>query len=820
MKRIGLVVFFCAMIAFANPLLAQNKRPLVIALNAPPADVTVTRDTPIEFHADLPENEPRRHYVLCCRDLVRDFGDFTGKILLRWDPAKEPGDYYPLIVWRGNPGVQGTQILRIRLHVVASPPVVFVPMAGSDSVVGNVEVNVRPGKTGDSLPPVDLYVDGKPVGLTTDPSGKAVWNATTAVPGEHTIQGVARLSNGSSFTLEAMSIRVVPPLRVSLYAPGGQLDLSKINGEIPVHAFLLPDLRVRTVTYLLDGTPIGMRSAAPLDRIAWNPAGIKAGRHRLKLAVTDADNRVMNSPETSFTVVARQSSDGPWITELPRSAANAVPPSVEEIRSSWHIVAPQTSADLLQPWVFRVEATDGRKPTRVTFYRDGQILPADPESAVSLLWDPRSEQPGDYAFRAEVVGDDGKLVKTPPVTVHIPVRVALTPISDPVVVSNKTHTVTVKADLLAGLAPRKVDFWVDGKESASRLSGPFDQMELDTTDVETGPHRVQVQVTDTQGAVYTSQWIPFTVDNPPLVARRKQQAEEDRKYAEEAHRVERATELYRLRKALTGSAIGGGAQRVGHIGSVYGLTVLQETVTNRLTGASAVVYETGATMAVMAAVLPGSGQVSLLNQAALDSQTACQVAAEYCKRKVAQMGYTVNWSATDMKVQMDSALPVGGPSAGAAYAVSLVSAALKMPIDSSVALTGEIGPNGEVQAVGGIVFKGEAALSNPRIHTLIVPADWISQLELDALYRVDPALFTNKRIIYAHNMEEVLRQSLIGYDRRYEQSEALVQDALRAFLNEEYDKSLQNLTQARNLTPENVTILAWIDVVKRMKAKP
>ena len=77
---------------------------------------------------------------------MRDSGDFVGKIILYWDPAKELGNYFPLTVWKGNPGVQGTQILRFRVHIVETPPALFVPFSGNDNVVGNVELSVQPGK--------------------------------------------------------------------------------------------------------------------------------------------------------------------------------------------------------------------------------------------------------------------------------------------------------------------------------------------------------------------------------------------------------------------------------------------------------------------------------------------------------------------------------------------------------------------------------------------------------------------------------------------------------------------------------------------------
>jgi hypothetical protein len=818
LKKLVSVISACLLLGLGVRASAQSKHTLVIPLNPAPTDLTVTRDTIIEFQSKISEDGGKHLYFIKCRDQVREINSFSGKVILHWDPAKELGDYFPISVWTGSLG-QGILINRIRVHVVDTPPVMFVPLSNSEGIVGSVEISVKSSQPGEAVPPVDLSLDKEILNLTTDATGKVLWNSSTVSTGPHMIDGVAHLPNGSIFSLEPFTVKVLSPFRVSIYAPNETLDLSKINGEIPIRAFLLPGLNVKTVTYMLDGAPLGLRSSAPLNQFMWNPSGLPSGKHRLKLKITDVDGKIIQSPETIFSVVPRPRIDGLFITEAMRPSGTIVPEPHEAINQIAHVVVPQTADALFQSVTLAVALDNGQKPRWVTFYRDGQPIPADPETPVTVQWDPRGEQPGDYSFRADVMTDDGKTLYASAVTIHIPVRIALVPVPVPVLVTEKAHTLVIKANITAGLQPTQVDFLVDGAPLASRKTAPFDTIETDTTGVETGPHRLQLQVKDQQGAVYTSQWVPFTVDNAPLVGRRKHDDEEAKQQAVEGQKYEHSVALFKERKALAGAALNPRAQRTGQLGTVYGLTVVIGTLTNRLTGESRVASVTGSTDIVTGTLQTGTGQVMLHNQASTDTIFAAQTAAEFCRQKVAQLGYKVNWGIIDMHVEMRTNLPVGGPSAGAAYAAALVSSALKIPIDSSVAITGELGANGQVMAVGGVIFKGDAALSNPNIHTLIVPADWVSQADLDALYRANSSLFTNKRIIYAHNMEEVLRQSLIGYDKRYDQAEALIQDALRAFINAEFDKALLEFSQARSLTPENVTILAWIDVVKAMRMK-
>ena len=76
----------------------------------------------------------------------------------------------------------------------------------------------------------------------------------------------------------------------------------------------------------------------------------------------------------------------------------------------------------------------------------------------------------------------------------------------------------------------------------------------------------------------------------------------------------------------------------------------------------------------------------------------------------------------DIHVNFPGGSPVDGPSAGIAMATGIYSAIYKIPIDHTVAMTGEIGIHGGVRPIGGVIPKIKAAkLAGAK--TVIIPAE-------------------------------------------------------------------------------------------------
>lgn len=76
----------------------------------------------------------------------------------------------------------------------------------------------------------------------------------------------------------------------------------------------------------------------------------------------------------------------------------------------------------------------------------------------------------------------------------------------------------------------------------------------------------------------------------------------------------------------------------------------------------------------------------------------------------------------DIHVNFPGGIPVDGPSAGIAMATGIFSAIHKIPVDHTVAMTGEISIHGNVKPIGGVVPKIKAAkLAGAK--TVIIPAE-------------------------------------------------------------------------------------------------
>ncbi|MFL6562882.1 MAG: S16 family serine protease, partial [Bacillus sp. (in: firmicutes)] len=76
----------------------------------------------------------------------------------------------------------------------------------------------------------------------------------------------------------------------------------------------------------------------------------------------------------------------------------------------------------------------------------------------------------------------------------------------------------------------------------------------------------------------------------------------------------------------------------------------------------------------------------------------------------------------DIHVNFPGGVPIDGPSAGIAMATGIYSAIYKIPIDNTVAMTGEISIHGNVKPIGGVYPKVKAA-KKAGAKTVIIPEE-------------------------------------------------------------------------------------------------
>ncbi|AIQ14109.1 ATP-dependent protease LonB [Paenibacillus durus] len=118
----------------------------------------------------------------------------------------------------------------------------------------------------------------------------------------------------------------------------------------------------------------------------------------------------------------------------------------------------------------------------------------------------------------------------------------------------------------------------------------------------------------------------------------------------------------------------------------------------------------------------------------------------------------------DLHVNFPGGTPIDGPSAGLAMAVAIVSAIRGLPVDNTVAMTGEIGIRGRVKPVGGVLAKVEAALQAGATTVLVPKDNWQSLFADLAQVRVIPIETVEEafRLLFGTHLEDVRLSAVAG----------------------------------------------------------
>ena len=103
----------------------------------------------------------------------------------------------------------------------------------------------------------------------------------------------------------------------------------------------------------------------------------------------------------------------------------------------------------------------------------------------------------------------------------------------------------------------------------------------------------------------------------------------------------------------------------------------------------------------------------------------------------------------------EGAIPKDGPSAGITMATTIVSALLKIPVRSDVAMTGEITLRGRVLPIGGLKEKILAA-HRAGIKTVLIPKDNEKDIK-----EIPPKILKSIELVAVEHMDEVLRKALV-----------------------------------------------------------
>lgn len=157
-------------------------------------------------------------------------------------------------------------------------------------------------------------------------------------------------------------------------------------------------------------------------------------------------------------------------------------------------------------------------------------------------------------------------------------------------------------------------------------------------------------------------------------------------------------------------------------------------------------------------VVPGKGSFTLTGQLGDVMQESGHAALSYIRSRGETLDIPKNFhSDRDIHVHFpEGATPKDGPSAGITMCTALVSALTKIPVKSSLVMTGEITLRGRVLAVGGLKEKLLAA-KQYMINEVIVSHENKEDIE-EVMKEIDLKDLT---IHYVHTMDEVLKLALV-----------------------------------------------------------
>ncbi len=132
----------------------------------------------------------------------------------------------------------------------------------------------------------------------------------------------------------------------------------------------------------------------------------------------------------------------------------------------------------------------------------------------------------------------------------------------------------------------------------------------------------------------------------------------------------------------------------------------------------------GELLRIEAALVSGKGKFTYTGQLGDVMQESIQAAMTVVRARAEMLGIAPDFhNRFDIHIHVpEGATPKDGPSAGIAMCTALVSALTKIPVRSSVAMTGEITLRGEVLPIGGLKEKLLAA-HRGGIETVIIPLE-------------------------------------------------------------------------------------------------
>ncbi len=164
----------------------------------------------------------------------------------------------------------------------------------------------------------------------------------------------------------------------------------------------------------------------------------------------------------------------------------------------------------------------------------------------------------------------------------------------------------------------------------------------------------------------------------------------------------------------------------------------------------------GDLLSIEAVVMTGKGRQQITGQLGDVMKESVQAAISYVRSRAVEFGIEPPlFERKDIHVHVpEGAIPKDGPSAGAAIAISMISALTGIPVRCDVAMTGEISLRGRIMPIGGLKEKLLAA-SRGGIKKVLIPVDNEKDLK-----DVHDEIKNNIEVILVTHLDDVIEHAL------------------------------------------------------------
>ncbi len=164
----------------------------------------------------------------------------------------------------------------------------------------------------------------------------------------------------------------------------------------------------------------------------------------------------------------------------------------------------------------------------------------------------------------------------------------------------------------------------------------------------------------------------------------------------------------------------------------------------------------GELLATEVTIMPGKGQLIITGKLGDVMQESAQAAMSYVRSRASELGLERDfYQKLDVHIHVpEGAIPKDGPSAGITMATSLVSALMKVPVYSDLAMTGEITLRGNVLPIGGLKEKVLAA-HRAGIKKVLIPAENEKDIE-----EIPATVLKTVELELVAHMDDVLKKAL------------------------------------------------------------